>query len=211
MIAEDGSKGDTFHAYQPDSGAARGWQISERETLFDHRYIRIEEATFATPERADPVRWTIARRKAGVVVAPRLADGRFLLIRQERYPVERTLWEFPAGQIDDLENQDDEQTVRTTGLRELQEECGHCLAADADLVSLGYFFSSHGFTDEHAYLFLATVVEPHPAGDSPDDAENILETRAFSLDELNAMIAENEIVDANTLAIFARMTARQLL
>ena len=157
------------------------------------------------------MRWTIARRKAGVVVAPRLADGRFLLIRQERYPVERALWEFPAGQIDDLASQDDEQTVRTTGLRELQEECGHCLAEGGELLSLGYFFSSHGFTDEHAYLFLATRVERHPDGHSPDDAENILETRAFSPDQLRSMIASNEILDANTLAVFARMTARQLL
>ena len=211
MSASDGTSGETFDAYQPDSGAAKGWQISERETLFDHAYIRVEEATFATPDRSEPVRWTIARRKAGVVVAPRLADGRFLLIRQERYPVERTLWEFPAGQIDDLENQDDEQTVRATGLRELQEECGHRLAANGALLSLGYFFSSHGFTDEHAYLFLATTVEPDPLGHSPDDAENILETRAFSLDELRAMIATNEIVDANTLAIFARLTARKLV
>jgi ADP-ribose pyrophosphatase len=211
MSASDHSEGEAFQAYQPDSGTAKGWQISERETLFDHRYIRIEEATFTTPDRSDPVRWTIARRKSGVVVAPRLADGRFLLILQERYPVERTLWEFPAGQIDDLENQDDEQTVRATGLRELQEECGHCLAEGAELLSLGYFFSSHGFTDEHAYLFLATAVEPHSAGYAPDDAENILETRAFSLDELRTMIAANEIVDANTLAIFARLTARELV
>ena len=99
MSAFDDSAGEKFHAYQPDSGAAKGWQISERETLFDHRYIRVEEATFTTPDRTDPVRWTIARRKAGVVVAPRLADGRFLLIRQERYPVERTLWEFHILEI----------------------------------------------------------------------------------------------------------------
>ena len=202
---------EPFDAYQPDAGAAQGWTVSDRQTLFDHAYIRIEEATFATPNRNDTVRWTIARRKAGVVVAPRLADGRFLLIRQERYPVERVLWEFPAGQIDDLENQDDETTVRATGLRELAEECGHELAEEGELRSLGYFFSSHGFTDEHAYLFLANPVTVSNAATSPDDAENILETRAFSVAELNAMIAANQIVDANTLAVFARLNALALI
>lgn len=206
--AKDQDGGDeTFHAYQPDAGAGQGWTVSERHTLFDHPYIRIEEATFATPNRGDSVRWTIARRKSGVVVAPRLADGRFLLIRQERYPIERVMWEFPAGQVDDLDKQDDEATVRATGLRELTEETGHHLATGGTLRSLGYFFSSHGFTDEHAYLFLANPVEPSPGGTDHDEAENILETRAFSLDELRDMIVANEIVDANTLAIFARLTA----
>jgi len=202
---------EPFDAYQANAGEAQGWTVSDRKTLFDHAYIRIEEATFETPNRDDSVRWTIARRKAGVVVAPRLADGRFLLIRQERYPVERVLWEFPAGQIDDLENQDDESTVRAAGLRELAEECGHELADDGDLRSLGYFFSSHGFTDEHAYLFLANPVRVSDRGPSPDAAENILESRAFSVSELNTMIAANEIVDANTLAVFARLNALTLI
>lgn len=202
---------ESFDAYHPDAGAAQGWTVSDRQTLFDHAYIRIEEATFATPNRDDTVRWTIARRKAGVVVAPQLADGRFLLIRQERYPIERVLWEFPAGQIDDLKNQDDESTVRAAGLRELVEECGHELAESGEMRSLGYFFSSHGFTDEHAYLFIANPVIISDRGPSPDAAENILETRAFSVAELNAMIAANEIADANTLAVFARLNALGLI
>ena len=43
--------------------------------------------------------------------------------------------------------------------RELREETGYELAPGGELVSLGYFFTSPGFTDEHCYLFLARPVQ----------------------------------------------------
>ncbi len=145
------------------------------------------------------------------MVAPQLADKRFLLIRQERYPIQRVIWEFPAGQIDDRDNCDDSEVILATARRELEEETGHRLAADAEMQSLGYFFSSQGFTDEHAYLFLAQEVEATEKGPSPDPSENILDCQPFTLSEIRERIAKNEIVDANTLATFARLCALGLI
>ncbi|MFK5923980.1 MAG: hypothetical protein QM496_17530, partial [Verrucomicrobiota bacterium] len=82
----------------------QGWEKLSVERVLDHRYIQIEEVRYRTPARKDPVDWTVARRKSAIAVAPMLPDGRFLLIHQERYPVQRALWEFPAGQIDDIDN-----------------------------------------------------------------------------------------------------------
>jgi ADP-ribose pyrophosphatase len=131
-------------------------------------------------------------------------EGKLVLVRQERVPIRATIWEFPAGQIDDHEEPD---AIRTTGLRELREEAGYELAPGGAVESLGHFFPSSGFTDEHSHLLLARPVVPSPQGNELDAHEAITECRAFSAEELRTMIASGEVRDANTLAAFARMVA----
>jgi len=95
-------------------------------------------------------------------------------------------------------------------LRELREEAGYELASDGELIALGYYFSSPGFTDERGYFFLARPVAPCPVY-VRDESESILDCRPFSIPEIRRMIAENEIRDANTLGICARLAARGFL
>jgi ADP-ribose pyrophosphatase len=138
------------------------------------------------------------------------ADGKLILIRQERIPIRAAIWEVPAGQIDN-ESDADADDIAAVGLRELREETGYELAEGGDLIPLGDYFTSPGFTDERGYFFLARPVRECAAGHSRDESESILECRAFSPEELRGMIASNEIRDANTLAICARLLSRGLL
>jgi len=146
-------------------------------------------------------------RKPAVVIAPMTAAGRFVLIREERIPIRAAIWSMPAGQVDES-LEPDEEAIRKVALRELREETGYELAANGDLVSLGYFFTSPGFTDEHCYFYLARPVEKHAEGPKHEGAETIVDCREFSPDLLRQMIAEGEIQDANTLSIWARLIAR---
>jgi 8-oxo-dGTP pyrophosphatase MutT (NUDIX family) len=189
-----------------------GWKkVAARQTYADP-YIQIERADYLTPGRPDkPVTWTIAHRKAAVAIAPVLEDGRYLLIAQERLPVQDTLWEFPAGQIDVEDTPDPRQTIIDTALSELREEAGVSLHPEhGSLQPLGYFLPSQGFTTEHVYLFRAEPVcvvgQPEP-----EDSEHISTVRPVSAGELRRMIAANEITNALTLALFARMAALGLI
>jgi ADP-ribose pyrophosphatase len=148
----------------------------------------------------------VVHRKGAAIIAPMTPDGRLLLVRQERIPIRAAIWEFPAGQIDSAAEHDD-ATIRATACRELREETGYELGAGGELIPMGSYFSSPGFTDEHGYIFLARGVVPGAAGPSHDENEAINECRAFSPADLRRMIAESEIRDANTLSAFARMTA----
>jgi len=194
---------------------APGWQRTKVKSLYKGPHIQLEDVTYRTPGRPDKdTQWTVARRKNAVIVAPRLESGEFLMVRQERLPIQRTLWEFPAGQIDDINNNGSPVTIIETVHRELLEETQHMVPkGDGELIPCGYFFSSQGFTDEHAYLFLATKVVPAADDGGPlgEGSECIHEAKAFHIDEIRQMIAENIIMDANTLALFARMTAMDLL
>lgn len=138
------------------------------------------------------------------------AEGKLIMIRQERIPIRAAIWEVPAGQIDEETDVDDDD-IAAVALRELREETGFELATGGDLTRLGDYFTSPGFTDEHGYFFLAKPVVECAAGHSRDEAESILDCRAFSAEEVREMIANNELRDANTLAICSRLLARGFL
>lgn len=186
-----------------------GWETISSQTHFESDHLRVATDEVRSPARARARSWTVVHRKAAVVVAPMTADGKLVLIRQERIPIRAALWEAPAGQVDDA-GESEMPDPKAVALREMREETGYQLSASGELTSLGDFFSSPGFTDERAYLFLAQPVEPSSDGSAHGEAESILECRAFSPREIGEMIATNEIRDANTLAICARLVARGL-
>ena len=196
-----------FHPFSPDTP---GWHTEKDEPLFANDYLAVHRVTVTTPSRPRPFTWTVCHRKAAVVIAARTAGGAFLMIRQERVPIRATIWEFPAGQIDEATDHD-EAAIQATGLRELREESGWMLSPEGTVRSLGHFFPSSGFTDEHSHLLLADPVVPHPEGHQHDESEAISECVAIAPGELTRMIATGEIRDANTLATYARLVSMGII
>jgi 8-oxo-dGTP pyrophosphatase MutT (NUDIX family) len=185
-----------------------GWERVSHERVFDNPHISVDAVEYLTPNRHDkPVPWLVVHRKAAVAIAPVTASGDYVLIEQERLPVQQCCWEFPAGQIDVPVEDITPDIVSETALRELQEETGYALAPGGKLEPLGWFLPSQGFTDEHVYLFTAepVCVVSRP---NPDGSEHISPARLVSSGDLRRMIAANEITNALTLALYARMAAK---
>jgi ADP-ribose pyrophosphatase len=187
-----------------------GWEIVSRETHFRNDHLEVSTEEIRTPARVEPRKWTVVHRKRAVVIAPMTPDGKIILIRQERLPIRAAIWEMPAGQIDEANNEDID-AIGAVALRELREETGFELVEDGELISLGDYFTSPGLTDERGYFFLARPVQQSAEGPARDESESILDCRAFGAQELSRMIDTNEIRDANTLGICARLVARGLL
>jgi 8-oxo-dGTP pyrophosphatase MutT (NUDIX family) len=201
------------------------WQTISSERHFANAHLEVVTDHVRTPSRSQPRTWTIVHRKAAVIVAPITRDGRIVLIHQERIPIRQAIWEMPSGQIDTVARvglsavasakADDpaatSETMEQVALRELREEAGYELAKDGELVSLGHYFSSPGFTDERGYFFLARPVHRRKESPERDEGESILDCREFTVEEIRRMIAENEIRDGNTLGICATLSARGLL
>ena len=185
------------------------WKTISSERHFADRNLEVVTDRVQTPARPEPRTWTIVHRKPAVVVAPMTRDRKIILIRQERIPIGQAIWEMPSGQIDDHDA--DGNKIRKTALRELREETGYELDSSGELISLGYFFSSPGFTDERGYFFLLRPVQACAKGPDRDESESILDCRGFTSEEIRRMIAENKIRDANTLGICATLAARGLL
>jgi len=182
-----------------------GWETISSDRHFGNAHLEVVTDHVRTPTRATPRAWTVVHRKAAVIIAPMTRAGKIILIRQERIPIRSAIWELPSGQIDKA-LEPDLKECEAVALSELREEAGYELAKDGRLIGLGHYFSSPGFTDEHGFFFLARPVEPC-AEYVRDETESIVDCREFSIEELRKMITENEIRDANTLSMWARLVA----
>jgi ADP-ribose diphosphatase len=194
----------------------KGWETISSDRHFANAHLEVVTDQVQTPTRSKPRSWTIVHRKPAVIIAPMTRDGKIVLIHQERIPIRAAIWEMPSGQIDNLvagggHPVNPAETMEQVALRELREEAGYELANDGNLIALGHYFSSPGFTDEHGYFFLARPVERCKEASARDEGESILDCRQFSLEEVQRMIAENEIRDANTISMWARLAARGFL
>ena len=185
------------------------WETISSERHFANAHLEVVTDQVRTPSRSKPRTWTIARRKAAVVVAAMTREGKILLIRQERIPICQAIWETVSGQVDDRNANEEE--IKEVALRELREEAGYKLPKDGELMPLGHYFSSPGFTDERGYFFLARPVQQCKEGPARDEGESILDCREFTVEQIRSMIAANEICDANTLSIYAKLSACGLL
>lgn len=183
-----------------------GWETVASENHFATPHLTVATDEVRTPTQRAGRKWTVVHRKPAVVIAPLTREGKFVLIREERIPIRAAIWSMPAGQIDESREPNDE-AVRAVARRELREETGYELGARGHLISLGHYFTSPGFTDEHCYFFLARPVEQCAGGPEHDATEAIIDCREFSPDVVRQMIAEGEIRDANTLSLWARLVA----
>ena len=120
-----------------------------------------------------------------VVVVPRLADGRFVLIGQYRYPHGETHWELPAGRLNPAED------PRLGAERELREETG-CVAGR--LVALPGFYPINGISDHYAHAFVA--LDCRIARSTEHEASERIVVAIFTRDEVRALLRSGRIVDA---------------
>ncbi len=191
------------------------WDLIASETEFANAHLAVVTERVRTPTRERD--WTTVHRKSAVVIAAITVESKIVLIRQERIPIRATIWEMPAGQIDEAipEVADSgarrEQIIRAVALRELREESSYELTPDGELIELGHFFASPGFTDECQFLFAACPVQLSSNGHAHHESEAIHECREFSSSEITRMIAEGTIRDANTLSTWARLLACKII
>lgn len=127
------------------------------------------------------------RHPGAVVVLPVLDDGRLLMERQFRYPLNRVFWEFPAGKIDKGE------APLESAKRELMEETGYTASSWRFVCSV---HNAIGYSDEVLHLYLAEGLQPGPK--RPDE-EEFIETFSATLPQLLEWVREGRITDAKTM------------
>ncbi len=135
----------------------------------------------------------VVRHAKSVVIVPVPEPGKIILIRQFRYPVNRFLWELPAGSIDEGERP--EQAAR----RECHEEIG---LVPATVVRLAALYPTPGYCDEEMVFFRASGLESSDEPAHVDEDEDI-EAQTFELREAREMVRRGDIVDMKTIVALA--------
>lgn len=153
------------------------------------------EIFWVTEDRAvDPdgfeIRRAIVQHRGSAVMMPVDKRGRILLVRQYRLPAGKSLWELPAGRVDEGER------VLAAARRELAEETGYRARRWKKLLSV---FVSPGYVAEKMTIFVATdLVE----GDASPMEDERITCRWFAPSEVDAMIRSGRIADAKTIVGF---------
>ena len=129
----------------------------------------------------------VVEHPGGVCVFALDNEGKVILVRQYRYPMQEVVLELPAGKLEKGEDPSD------SGLRELGEETG---LVPQTYLPMGVSFSSPGIMEEKIYYFFATDLVQGPV--HPDDGE-FLEVVRVPYEELLEMARKGEIKDAKTL------------
>lgn len=137
----------------------------------------------------------VVHHPGGVVVVPSITeDGtdKLVLVKQYREPVAETVWEFPAGTLEEGE------TREGCARRELIEETRYRPSKMEKKVDL---YTSPGYSDEVLSLYLASGLEKvkdTEKVESPED-EN-LRVREFPREEIITRAQNGELKDGKTLA-----------
>jgi ADP-ribose pyrophosphatase len=141
----------------------------------------------------------IVTHPGSVVVLPILNDGRLLMIRQYRHTVGGYLLEVVAGR-----KEPGESTLKAAK-RELAEETGYRAKHFREMMNV---YPTPGFVEETMVAYAATGLT---LGKTNPDADEVIESKPFTLKALIEMIRKEQIHDAKSVACilyYARFIAK---
>jgi ADP-ribose pyrophosphatase len=158
----------------------------ESQRIFSGKILNVRLDRVLLPNGHESTR-EVVDHPGAVAIVPVTDDGRVILVRQYRYPVEEILLEIPAGKLDRDENPED------CARRELEEETGFIAGRLEKLTS---FYTAPGFSNEKIHLYLARelvqVVQKL-------DGDEFIDVEFYSAAELKELVAANAVKDAKTL------------
>ncbi len=134
------------------------------------------------------------RVDAGPLIIPQRADGRFLVLREWRYPIKDWVWCFPVGGVEPGE------MFLAAAERELQEETGYTAQTWVDL---GVIAIDPGGSSQTAPVFFASGLEPR--GNRHQEAGEIHEIHFFTAEEIEAKILSGEFKNNWLLAPWCKL------
>lgn len=132
----------------------------------------------------------------GAVIIAVKDDGKIIMERQFRKPMEDVIWELPAGKRDFKEDS------LETAKRELEEETGYVAGNIKHLLS---YCPTCGYSNEILDIYICRNLSNGTKNLDPTECIDIVE---LFPDEIIDMIMKNEIYDSKTIIgiLFARQS-----
>lgn len=156
------------------------------QLAYDGGFLKVHRDRVTLPDGEVTSREYI-KHPGAVVVLPVLDNGRVLLERQFRYPLNRVFIELPAGKIDPGED------PLACAIRELEEETGYT-ANDWQYVAT--IHNAIAYSDEHLDIYLARGLTE---GKSKLDDGEFIELITASVDDMLDWVRTGQITDVKTV------------
>jgi len=171
-------------------------EVLSTRSLYRGRIVKLDLEEVRIPN-GNIVALEIVRHPGAAAVVPIDEEGHVILVRQFRHATGGWLLEVPAGKLDHVGERPEE-----CALREVEEETGY---RPGRLESLGWIWTTPGFTDEKIWLFAAYDLERTRPSLQDDE---VLTVERMPLAVAVRMAMNGEIADAKSVCALLRTAPR---
>ena len=156
------------------------------QEIFDGVILHVYKDTVELPNGKPAIREVI-RHVGAVGVIPITDDGKVIVERQFRYPLNRVITEIPAGKLDSFT-----EDRLSAAKRELEEETGYTAT---EWIDMGDYYPAAAYCDERITLYLARGLS---LGQRHLDEDEFLNFEAIPLSQLVEDVMAGRITDGKT-------------
>ena len=159
--------------------------LSEEKVLQAHAFD-VVKVNYELPDGRKRT-YDLVDHKDAVTIVPVNQEGEVLFVKQYRVGARDYLLELPAGVMDKGED------PAETAMRELREETG---MAARELIKVGGFYMTPGYSNEFMTVFLAKDLYPSPLEMDDDEFLNLIR---IPLKEAYEKARNGEILDGKSI------------
>ena len=159
---------------------------TDSQEIFDGVILHVFKDTVELPNGKAATREVI-RHVGAVGIVPLTDDGKVIIEKQFRYPLNQVVTEIPAGKLDSLT-----EDRLSAAKRELEEETGYTAT---EWIDMGDYYPTPAYCDERITLYLAKGLT---LGQRHLDEDEFLNFEAVPLAELVEDVMAGRITDGKT-------------
>ena len=157
------------------------------EQIYKGRVVSLKKDTVLCPNGEESLREIITHR-GGVGILVKV-DDKFVIEKQFRYALGKEIYELPAGKLEA-----DEEPLEAAK-RECLEETGY---RPLEMIHLGDMSPTCGYSTEIIRFYYCPKSEK---AERHLDSDEVIDLMYLSLEEIENMIKEDQIIDSKILAV----------
>ncbi len=165
----------------------------KKKLLYENNWVRFHEDEVEFSDGSEGKYAYMERADSGPMIIPMTADGKFVVLKEWRYPIQDWTYCFPFG--GKFEHED----IVTSAKRELEEETGFTAS---EWIELGVLQIDPGANSQTTPIFLAQGLIK---GETKKEVSEIHEVCVFSIEKIQQMIETQQITNGWFLAGFSKL------